>query len=164
MAATNVYLKLGDLKGESLDKDHKDWIEVENFSWGVDNPSSFSIGQGGQATQAHISSLNISKACDASSVFLWQAATTGRHIEDATLSCLKLNSTTDRLEYLKVEMTDLMVSAVQWSGTGGEVQVREHLSLIFAEFKSTYSLQTDDGDAAGGAVHFGWNIQTSTPS
>jgi type VI secretion system secreted protein Hcp len=160
MAVTNVYLKLGDLKGESVDTGHEDWIEVESFSWGVDNPSSFAVGQGGQATQAHISALNISKACDASSVFLWQAATSGKHIPNATMSCLKLDTDTQRLEYLKVELTNLMVSSVQWSGAGGDTQVREHVSLVFAEFTSTYNLQTDTG-AGKGAVHFGWNIQTS---
>ena len=45
MAASNIYLKLDGLDGESLDEDHKDWIEVQNWSWGVDNPASFAVGQ-----------------------------------------------------------------------------------------------------------------------
>ena len=49
MAITNMFLKLNGLDGESMDEDHKDWIEVESFSWGVDNPASFAIGQGGPA-------------------------------------------------------------------------------------------------------------------
>jgi hypothetical protein len=59
MAQSNIYLKLDGLDGESLDDDHKDWIEVQNWSWGVDNPASFAVGQGGQATQAHIAAVNV---------------------------------------------------------------------------------------------------------
>ena len=29
MAQTNIYLKLGDIKGESLDENHGEWIELE---------------------------------------------------------------------------------------------------------------------------------------
>jgi type VI secretion system secreted protein Hcp len=163
MAATNVYLKLDDINGESLDKDHQNWIEVDSFSWGVDNPSSFAIGQGGQATQAHIASLTINKHCDASSVTLFKACTTGRHINKGTLSCLKLDGDS-RVEYLKVELDDIMVSGLQWSGSGGEHLVHEHCSLVFAKFKQSYTLQQDTGAGASGAKDFGYDIQKSEVS
>ena len=95
MAQSNIYLKLDGLDGESLDDDHKQWIEVQNWSWGVDNPASFAIGQGGQATQAHIAAVNIQKSCDAASVALFKASTTGKHIPKATLSCMKLDGDTN---------------------------------------------------------------------
>jgi|SRR5690349_1521306 len=163
MAATNVYLKLEGINGESLDKDHEQWIEVDSFSWGVDNPSSFSIGQGGQATQAHISSLNINKHCDASSVTLFKASTTGKHIPSGTLECLKLDGD-DRVTYLKVELTDIMVSGLQWSGSGGEHMVHEHCALVFAKFKQSYTLQQDTGSGASGATDFGYDVQKSEVS
>ena len=31
----DIFAKLGDIKGESLDAKHKDEIEVLSFSWGV---------------------------------------------------------------------------------------------------------------------------------
>jgi type VI secretion system secreted protein Hcp len=162
MAATNVYLKLEGLDGESMDADHTDWIEVNSFSWGVDNPASFAIGQGGQATQAHIASINIQKHCDKSSVALYKACTTGKHIPSGTLSCLKLDGDS-RVEYLKIDLTDIMVSGLQWSGSGGEHLVHENVSLVFAEFKQAYKLQQDAG-SAGGNTDFGYNIQTSKAS
>jgi len=162
MAITNMFLKLNGLDGESMDEDHKDWIEVDSFSWGVDNPSSFAIGQGGQSTQAHISALNIQKHCDKASVSLFKASTTGKHIPDGTLSCMKLDGDS-RVEYLKIDLTDIMVSGLQWSGSGGEHLVHEHLSLVFAEFKQSYNLQSDEGGAQG-ATDFGYNIQTSKAS
>jgi type VI secretion system secreted protein Hcp len=159
MAITNLYLKLDGLDGESLDQDHKDWIEIESFSWGVDNPSSFAIGQGGQATQAHISAINLQKHCDKSSVALFKCCTTGKHINSGTLSCMKLDGDS-RVEYLKVSLTDIMVSGFQWNGSGGEIVVHETVALVFAEFQEAYKLQQDQG-SAGGNTDFGYNIQTS---
>ena len=35
--ASDIFAKLGDIKGESLDNKHKDEIEVLSWSWGVTN-------------------------------------------------------------------------------------------------------------------------------
>jgi len=32
----DAYLKIGDIKGESQDEKHKQWIEVSNVQWGGD--------------------------------------------------------------------------------------------------------------------------------
>ena len=159
MAATNIYLKLDGIDGESVDKDHNNWIEIDSWSWGVDNPASYARGQGGQATQAHVASLNLVKHCDKSSVVLFQDCTTGKHIATGTLSCLKLDGD-QRVEYLKIELTDVMVSSLQWSASGSEHLTHESVGLVFAQFKDTYKLQQDAG-AAGGSTEFGFNIQKS---
>ena len=35
--ASDIFAKIGDIKGESTDSKHKDEIEVLSFSWGVTN-------------------------------------------------------------------------------------------------------------------------------
>ena len=45
--ATDIFAKLGDIKGESLDAKHKDEIEVLSYSWGVTNAGSMGYGSGG---------------------------------------------------------------------------------------------------------------------
>ena len=35
--AADIFAKIGDIKGESLDDKHKDEIEVLSWSWGVTN-------------------------------------------------------------------------------------------------------------------------------
>jgi type VI secretion system secreted protein Hcp len=159
MAKTNIYLKLDGLNGESMDDEHKDWIEVESWSWGVDNPASFAQGQGGQSTQAHVSAINVVKNCDAASVAMYKACTTGKHIPKGTLSCLKLDGDS-RIEYMKVDLTDIMVSNLQWSASGTEHHVHESVGLVFAEFKQAYKLQQDKGTPKG-STEFGYNVQTS---
>ena len=64
MAQTNIYLKLDDIKGESLDENHEEWIELDTFTWGVDNQANFAQGQGGQATQSKTHGISVTKVCD----------------------------------------------------------------------------------------------------
>ena len=43
--ASDIFAKIGDIKGESLDDKHKDEIEVLSFSWGVTNAGSIADRQ-----------------------------------------------------------------------------------------------------------------------
>ena len=38
--AFNAFVNFGDIKGESTDKDHKDWIEVLSYSSPTTQPAS----------------------------------------------------------------------------------------------------------------------------
>ncbi len=48
--AVDIFLKLGDIKGESKDSVHKDEIEIVSWSFGAANAGSASSG-GGMATR-----------------------------------------------------------------------------------------------------------------
>jgi type VI secretion system secreted protein Hcp len=159
MAQTNIYLKLGDIKGESLDENHGEWIELDTFAWSVDNQANFAQGQGGQATQSKTHGISMTKTCDRSSVTLWQDCTTGKHIANGRIECLKLDGE-KRVPYLKIDLTDVMVKGIKWSGVGSESVMKEDVELVFAEFKQQYLLQSDLGNSQGG-VQFEYNIQTS---
>jgi type VI secretion system secreted protein Hcp len=65
-----------------------------------------------------------------------------------------------RVEYLKVDLTDIIVSDFRWTGSGNGELMGEQVSLNFAEFKTAYKLQQNQG-SAGGNTDFGYNIQTS---
>jgi type VI secretion system secreted protein Hcp len=159
MAKTNIYLKLEGIEGESTDENHKGWIELDQFTWGVKNDASFAIGQGGQATQGHVGKIKVDKVCDKSSITLFKNCTTGKHITGGTISCLKLDGEA-RIEYLNIELKDIMVSSVDWTGAGTEAVLKESVELEFAEFKKVYTLQEDKG-SPGGAKEFAYNRQTS---
>ena len=52
--ASDIFAKIGDIKGESRDAKHKDEIEVLSFSWGVTNAASTGTGGGGGAGKADL--------------------------------------------------------------------------------------------------------------
>ena len=47
--ASDIFAKLGDIKGESLDSKHKDEVEVLSWSWGVNRSDTIGPGGGGSA-------------------------------------------------------------------------------------------------------------------
>src|SRR4051812_46637034 len=87
--AIDVFLKLGDLKGEATDDKHKGEIEVMSWSWGVSQPSGMASGSGGGAGKASFSDLNIMHNLDRASPVLMQKCATGEHIADGTLVARK---------------------------------------------------------------------------
>ena len=64
---SDIFAKMGDIKGESLDAKHKDEIEVLSFSWGVTNSGGLGVRRrrrgAGKATFQDLSIVhNIDKA------------------------------------------------------------------------------------------------------
>jgi type VI secretion system secreted protein Hcp len=164
MAKTNIYLRLEGVPGESIDKGHEGWIELDTFTWSVENKTSFVIGQGGQATQGQVGRITVDKLCDKASVKLFRNCTTGKHIDSGEISCLKLDGE-HRIEYLHVNLKDIMVAKLDWEGRGEEAVLKEKLELEFAEFNKQYYVQKDTGsEAPEGPIEFGYNRQTSQES
>ena len=56
--ASDIFAKLGDIKGESLDDKHKDEIEVLSFSWGLTSPGTITGGGGGGAGKVSFQDLS----------------------------------------------------------------------------------------------------------
>ena len=84
--ATDIFARLGDIKGESLDAKHKDEIEVLSYSWGVTNAGSPSPGGGGGAGKPTFQDLAIVHNVDKASPKLLEACATGAHLKDATIT------------------------------------------------------------------------------
>src|ERR1700704_1510183 len=75
--ATDIFAKIGDIKGESLDAKHKDEIEVLSFSWGLTNGVSIGAGGGAGAGKATFQDLTIVHNIDKASPLLMKACATG---------------------------------------------------------------------------------------
>ena len=60
--AVDVFLKIGDIKGESKDSKHKGEIDVLSWSWGVSQTGTMGIGGGGGAGKANFSDLSFMHA------------------------------------------------------------------------------------------------------
>ena len=61
------------------------------------------------------------------------------------------------LEYIKITMSDAIVTSVSSGGSGGEDRLTENVTLNFARFKYEYTPQKDTG-AADVIVQFGFDI------
>src|SRR5262245_54585493 len=88
---------------------------------------------------------------------LMLACATGEHLKKAVLTCRKAGK--DQHEYLKVTMTDLLVSSFQTNGNAhSDLIPTDTVSLNFAKIEWEYKEQKADG-ALGAAVKAGYNLK-----
>ncbi len=152
-----MFLKLDGIEGESLDSAHAGEIEIKAWGWPTENHVRWDVNQGGQSTKVEVKDITIQKFCDKASVTLYQNCVTGKHIKNGTITCRK-NDGDQKVEYLIVKLTDIMVTKVEFTGDGDNQALQENLGLSFAEFRMDYKVQNDTG-SAGGAKSFQFNVQ-----
>jgi|SRR5262245_60888381 type VI secretion system secreted protein Hcp len=151
---SDIFAKIGDIKGESVDVKHKDEIEVLSFSWGVTNTGSIGGGGGGGAGRATFKDLSILHNVDKATPRLLEACATGRHLKDATITQRKAGK--GQPEYLIIKMNDVIITGVALSDTSGEAG-SETVTLAFAKVDLEYKPQRADGSLDEG-IHFKFDI------
>ncbi len=169
MALFDAFLKIDGIKGESADAKHKGEIDITSFSWGMSQTGVSATGGGGGAGKVRVHDIAITKRTDASSPLLFLNCANGAHIKEATLVVRKAGGT--QLEYLKIKLTDVLVSSykpssVDWSGPGDEgpeedVLPQEQVTLNFAKVEYSYQPQGADGKAQGGPILAGWDVKAN---
>lgn len=141
--ATDYFLKLDDIKGESADHKHKGEIDLISFSWGATQAGS-PVGGGQGTSKATVHDLHFVHHMDKASPDLAKVLLTGKHIKTGTLVARKAGERP--LEYLKFEMKDIMVTSIQFGASQtGDTVPTEQVSLSFAHVTSTYTPQKADG-------------------
>jgi type VI secretion system secreted protein Hcp len=154
--ATDIFAKIGDIKGESLDAKHKDEVEVLSWSWGVSQTGGTGQGGGGGSGKPSFSDFHFTHHIDKASPLLMAACATGKHIKDATITNRKAGK--GQQEYLIIKMNDILITSVQPSLSGGEELGVEGVSLKPAKVDLEYRPQKADGTLEAG-VHFTYDIK-----
>lgn len=153
--ASDIFLQLDGIKGESQDSKHKGEIEVLSFSWGMSQTGAGHHGTGSGTGKVDIADITFQKYIDKSSPSIMTACATGGHIAKGKLTVRKAGGTP--LDYVTLDMEKIFVSSYQTSGTGGSEVLSESFSLNFVKVKLEYWTQTDKG-AKGENANFSWDI------
>lgn len=142
MSNQDFFLKIDSVKGESQDKEFKDYIQVDGWGWSISQPVHIHEGSGGGAGKASASDLYIVHRIDSASATLMGLCTKGKPIGNAELVCRKAGG--DGVAYLKLTMTEVIISHVSQQGGGSDFPT-ESFNLAFASIKQEYTPQTDKG-------------------
>lgn len=153
--AVDMFIKIGDIKGESKDSVHTDEIDVLAWSWGMTQSGTTHSGGGGGAGKVNVQDLSVTKYVDKASVNLMMACSNGKHYPEALLTVRKAGETP--VEYIKILMKHVIVTSVNTGGSGGEDRLTENVTLNFKTVKTEYTPQKDDG-SADATVNYGWDI------
>jgi type VI secretion system secreted protein Hcp len=154
--AADIFAKIGDIKGESLDDKHKDQIEILSWSWGVTNAGATSGGSGSGAGKPHFSDFSFTHKIDKASPVLLKACATGVHIKDATITHRKAGK--GQQDFLIFKMNDVIITSVTQSDN--ESGLPENVSLTFSKIDLEYKPQKPGGSLDAG-VHFKYDIKAN---
>jgi type VI secretion system secreted protein Hcp len=153
--AVDMFIKIGALGGESKDKAHKGEIDVLAWSWGMSQSGSMHSGGGGGSGKVNIQDISLTKWQDAASCELMKACCKGTHIPEALLTVRKAGD--KPLEYLKIKLTNVLVTAVTTGGSGGEDRLTENVTLNFEKFNVDFATQNEKG-GEDKKFKVGWSI------
>jgi type VI secretion system secreted protein Hcp len=156
--AFDAFLKIDGIKGESTDDKHKDEIEIESFSWGATQSGTLAFGGGGGAGKVQFSGFNFTTKMTKASPMLFLKCATGEHIKEAILSGRKAGGT--QQDFLKITLSDVLVSSYQTGGSGGSDLPMEQVSINFAKIEFEYKPQKPDG-SLDAAVRAGWDLKSN---
>lgn len=155
--AQDMFIKLAGIDGESQDSVHSNEIDVLQWHWSITQESTMHTGSGGGTGKAQVGDLVFEHYVDRATPNLFKYCVTGKHIPEAKLTVRKAGGSP--LEYMKITMTDVVVTLVQPAGSStDDVKVREQVGLSFAKVKTEYTVQNQQG-GSGGAITAGYDIQ-----
>jgi type VI secretion system secreted protein Hcp len=161
--AVDLFLKIDGIPGESVDKAHKDEIELESFSWGETNSGAPQPGGGGGgAGKVQIQDLHVVALVNKASPTLMLACATGKHLKQAVLTARKAGK--GQQEFLVFKFSDVLVSSYQIGGSShGDQLPTDQVSFNFAKIEMEFRPQKADGTLDAG-VKAGWDVKGNKPA
>lgn len=156
-AAPVYFLQIDDIKGESTDVLHKDWIDVSSFSWGIH--STAATGGGSAAGKPVFSPLAWTQLLDTSVPPLFVGVASGKHYQKATLEVQRPGGTAKAEPFFRMEFDDVILTALDIGGTGGIPGVAG--ALQYSKVTMTYRPQKDDG-TLDAPVSGGWDLKQNS--
>ena len=153
--AVDIFIKIDGATGELKDSAHQGEIDVLSWTWGMTQSGSRHVGGGGGTGKVAVHDLSFVKYVDKSSTDLMLFCCNGKHISEATLVVRKAGESP--LEYLKIKMTQCLITSVETGGAGEQDRLTETVTVNFAKVEVDYTPQKEDG-TGDAATHMGWDI------
>jgi len=133
MATGNMFLKLGDIKGQATESDHKDWIEIKSYHYGI--TMEVSPGSGGVARTGRpkFDRLKLVKAIDRVSPVLAESVSSGAFFTSAEINVLE-SAGSSMNKQMVIKMENVHIASVMHDSDGA-TQTTETIELAFGKIK-----------------------------
>ncbi|MDQ8000477.1 MAG: type VI secretion system tube protein Hcp, partial [Pseudomonadota bacterium] len=148
----DIYIKFGnpEIKGESQDKDHKDWIEVNSWRHSIVQPRSATASTAGghTAERCEHGEMVFQKDMDVVSPLLYQHASGGSTFDEVTVEFYRADGEGKRVRYLEIKLKYVLIASVTPSVISEGVP-SESFSLKYAAVQWKYTQQKIGGNQGG---------------
>jgi len=146
-----AFMKLGDIKGEATDADHKDWVIIEAMS----SPLFRSVPEGAKDQQrtkgeTTLGDIVVVRQLDKSSTKLQEACANGTFFEEVEVHfCTTVKNKQE--PYLTYKLADVIITSYSFHGnSSGDPLPSEELTMGYTEVEWTYiTVDPKTGDKKG---------------
>jgi len=161
--ASDAYLQIDGIKGESADSKHQGWIEVTDVQFGVTQPRSATASTAGghTAERAELSEVTFTKVADISSPILFQSCAMGKTIPKAKIEFMRADGNGEPIKYYEIELENVLIGQVR-PDQGPDNMLYETVQLKYSKIKVKYTQQKIGGGTAGNTAG-GWDLAANRP-
>lgn len=152
LAGFDGFLNIPGIPGESADKDHKDWIMIESFSWGATQSGTLSL-----TNRPQFQGFTVTKVLDKASPKLMLACMGATNLPQVNVE-LRYPGGTNSVVFLVIKLTDVMISSYTGGGGSGDLSLPlEQMTLNFSGINIQYQAVDATGAPSGSPVTATWN-------
>lgn len=144
------YLKIGDIKGESTERAHKDWILIESINQGLEQQQQVMTGSSRRRATVILKDLIITKKLDKATPKLMEMCSKGQVIPK-----LELDMIANGKVYYKITLNNVRISGITTSTVcDSDCELVDEVSISYTKITWEY------WDSAGNKVDTSYNAQT----
>ena len=145
-----AYIQMPDIKGESAEQNHKDWVYVESVSLPIFRSiQGGATGVGRSNGETSLGDICVVKTWDSSSPKLAAACANGKFLDEVLIHmCSTINE--KNVTNLEIKLKDVIISGYSFHGSGSQDPVpSEEITLNYTEIEWTYKKFDTKGKEAG---------------
>lgn len=159
----SIFVNYTGIKGESSDKGHKDWMDVETLHWGVSRQltSATSTMNDRESSNAVISDLVITRRMDSATpnLFIESCCGTGK---DVVIHLSKTGQGDGANIYMEYTLKNALISEYSVNAASQSTdRPMEQITISFVDVEVKYTPHDEDGNALA-AIAVGFDTATNT--
>ncbi len=153
------YIKFDGIDGESVDKDHKGWINILSFGQGIHQPGGGATGTARRRGDVILDDIHVAKLLDKSSPKIAESVCLGKVYPESRDRANRLVHRRRSRDLLPLRAEERAGYQLHVSGAAQSEDVpAEDFSLNFEEIKVTYT-ENDSKGKKKGNVEYGWKVE-----
>jgi len=154
-----AYIKFDGVDGESQDKDHKGWSDLQTFSQSITQPGRGATGAARRRGDVVLEDIICTRELDKASPKLAESMCKGKVFPKVEIHLTASYTDAGRKTYYAYELKNVLVTSYVVAGAGqSEAVPTETFSLNFEEIKVTYT-ECDPTGKAKGNVQYTWKVE-----
>ena len=153
---------MADVKGESRDPLFKNYFELKDFSFGVENKATIGSGTSGAGGgKIQFNEFTIKKITDVASPFFFNNCAAGAHYKLVTLAIRKAGGDGARAgtPYVVFSFGTVFCTKIDWTGPGDQGP-EESITFAYGALDVAYAQQKPDGSLEP-LKNTSWNQMTN---